>query len=113
MSGYDNEVINTIRNLELQNEAKAQNLTSAYQQIATLEERLRDLSNQIADLTNVDTSYVGNESQIDFIKKIAASRTKFAKEAQDIVDAVENTVETPAEPEVEVPVDTGTENEQQ
>lgn len=79
----NNEIRSKLRSLELQNEDKAQNLSIAYQRIAELEQ-------QVADLTGIDSSYTSTASQIDFIKKVAQSRTKFSKEAQDIVDAVEN-----------------------
>ena len=79
----DNEIRRLIRSLELQNEAKAQELAIAYQRIANLEQ-------QATDLTGADVSYVGPESQIDFIRKIADSSSKFAKEAQDIIDTIDN-----------------------
>lgn len=72
-----------LRSLELQNEAKSQDLSIAYQRIAELEQ-------QINEVTGVDSSYTSIESQIDFIRKVAKSRTKFAKEAQDIINAVDN-----------------------
>lgn len=79
----DNEIRAILRRLELDNEAKTQNLSIAHQKIANLEQ-------EIASLTVADSSYVSAESQIDFIRKVAESRTKFAKEAQDIIDAVDN-----------------------
>jgi hypothetical protein len=77
----DNETRAVLRSLELQNEAKAQDLSIAYQKIANLEQ-------QVADLTGPDSTYVSPETQIDFIRKIAGSSSKFAKEAQDIIDSV-------------------------
>lgn len=79
----DNEIRAILRRLELDNEAKTQNLSIAHQKIANLEQ-------EIASLTVADSSYVSAESQIDFIRKVAESRTKFAKEAQDIIDAIDN-----------------------
>ena len=79
----DNEIRAILRSLELQNEAKTQDLSIAYQRIANLEQ-------EVADLTNADASYVTSETQVDFIRKVAESRTKFAKEAQDIIDAIDN-----------------------
>lgn len=81
----DNEIRAILRKLELDNEAKTQNLSIAHQRIANLEQ-------QIVELTVTDSSYVSSESQIDFIRKVAASRTKFAKEAQDIIDAIDSPV---------------------
>jgi hypothetical protein len=79
----DNETKAIIRTLELGNESKAQELSIAYQRIVNLEQ-------QVADLTGSDLAYDANESQIDFIKRIAASSSKFAKEAQDIIDVIDN-----------------------
>jgi len=79
----DNEIRAILRSLELQNEAKTQDLSIAYQRIANLEQ-------EVADLTNADASYVTSETQVDFIRKVAESRTKFAKEAQGIIDAIDN-----------------------
>lgn len=81
----DNEIRAVFRSLELQNEAKTQDLSIAYQRIAELEQ-------EVESLTVSDSSYVTSESQIDFIRKVAGSRTKFAKEAQDIIDAIDNPV---------------------
>lgn len=81
----DNEIRAVLRSLELQNEAKTQDLSIAYQRIAELEQ-------EVESLTVTDSSYVSPESQVDFIRKVAESRTKFAKEAQDIIDAIDNPV---------------------
>ena len=75
----DNDIRRVLRSLELQNEAKTQDLSIAYQRIA-------DLEQQVADLTGSDASYVAPEDQVAFIRKIADSSSKFAKEAQDIID---------------------------
>lgn len=72
----------TIRFLESQNSTKAEELVRAYQRIA-------DLETQISDATGVDSTYVAPEAQIDFIRKVAESRTKFAKEAQDILASID------------------------
>jgi len=77
----DNNIRTILRSLELQNESKAQELAVAYSRIA-------DLENQIGDLTGSDSSYVTPEDQVSFIQKIAESSSKFAKEAQDIIDAL-------------------------
>lgn len=82
----------TIRFLESQNSTKAEELVRAYQRIA-------DLEAQVSDSSGTDSTYVTPESQIDFIRKVAESRTKFSKEAQDIVDAIDAT-----QPVVEEPV---------
>jgi len=72
-----------LRSLELQNEAKTQELAIAYEKIANFEK-------QVADLTGPDTSYVTPEDQVAFIQKIADSSSKFSKEAQDILDAIQS-----------------------
>ena len=72
----------TIRFLESQNSTKAEELVRAYQRIA-------DLESQISDSSGTDSTYVSTESQVDFIRKIADSRTKFAKEAQDIIASID------------------------
>jgi len=79
----DNDIKTSIRFLEVQNETKAEELTRTYQ-------RITDLETQVADLTNSDSTYVSPEAQVDFIRKIAESSSKFAKEAQDIIDAIDN-----------------------
>jgi len=79
----DNETRSLLRSLELQNEAKAQDLSIAYQRIADLEQQLSDLSGPNSG--SVDST---TETQIQFIQRIAESRTKFAKEAQDIISAI-------------------------
>jgi hypothetical protein len=68
-----------IRTLELKNQEQSQNLSIARQRITNLEQ-------QVADLTGSDSTYTQPEAQIEFIRKIAASSSKFAKEAQDIID---------------------------
>lgn len=73
----------TIRFLESQNSTKAEELVRAYQRIA-------DLESQISDSSETDSTYVSTESQVDFIRKIADSRTKFAKEAQDIIASIDS-----------------------
>jgi len=73
----------TIRFLESQNSTKAEELVRAYQRIA-------DLESQISDSSGTDSTYVSTESQVDFIRKIADSRTKFAKEAQDIIASIDS-----------------------
>lgn len=79
----DNKILAILRRLELGNEAKTQDLSIAERRIAALEQ-------EIAELTGSDSSYVSTESQIDFIRKVAESRTKFAKEARDIIDAIDS-----------------------
>lgn len=86
----DNNTKASIRFLEIQNENKAQELTVAYARITNLE-------NQVNDLQGPDNTYVSNESQVDFIRKIAESRTKFAKEAQDIIAAIDAANPAPSE----------------
>lgn len=81
----DNRDRATLRTLELQNEAKARDLSIAYQRIA-------DLEQQVADLTGTDASYIAPEDQITFIRKVADSSSKFAKEAQDIIDSLDANV---------------------
>jgi len=71
-----------LRTLELHNEAVSQDLSIAYQRIA-------DFEQTIADLSGTDSTYVAPEAQVDFIRKVAASRTKFSKEAQDIIDTID------------------------
>ena len=90
----DNEIRAILRRLELDNEAKTQNLSIAHQRIANLEQEL-------AEITTPDSSYVSTASQVDFIRKVAESRTKFAKEAQDIIDAIDNPPTPAPEPETE------------
>ena len=75
-----------IRFLETQNENKAQELVIAYQ-------RISDLEQQVSDLSGTDASYASPESQLDFIKKVADSRTKFSKEAQDILASLNSDVQ--------------------
>jgi hypothetical protein len=108
----DNEVRAALRSLELQNESKGQELSMAKQKIASLEQDKIDLLSEIESLTSDDPTYVSNETQIEFIRKVAESRTKFAKEAKDIVDVIDGipdpvVEETPAEETVieETPVD--------
>ena len=79
----DNETKVTIRGLEIQNEAKAKELVSAYA-------RISDLESEISNLTGTDETYVTPEDQIAFITKIADSSSKFAKEAQDILASIES-----------------------
>ena len=79
----DNQDLITLRVLELDNQAKSQDLSAAYQRIANLEQ-------QVADLTGTDSTYTAPEDQVTFIRKIAASTSKFAKEAQDIINAIDN-----------------------
>lgn len=80
----DNQTRRVIRGLELENEAKAQDLSIAHQRIIDLEQKLEELSGP--EDGSVDAS---SESQVDFIRRIAASRTKFAQEAQDIVNTID------------------------
>ena len=86
----DNEATSIIRRLELEGQAKSQDLVAANSRINDLEASVTDLQKQISDLTGSDPDYLSNESQIDFITKIAASKSKFAKEAQDIIDGLNN-----------------------
>jgi len=90
----DNEIRSILRSLELQNEAKAQDLSIAYQRIANLEQQVADLSDPNSGSIDIST-----ETQVDFIRRVAEARTKFSKEAQDIVDAIDAT-----QPVVEEPV---------
>jgi beta-lactamase class D len=91
----DNEIRSILRSLELQNEAKAQDLSIAYQRIANLEQQVADLSDPNSGSVDVST-----ETQVDFIRRVAEARTKFSKEAQDIVDAID----AANQPVVEEPV---------
>jgi hypothetical protein len=85
----DNEIRAILRNLELENSAKTQDLVIAQQRIADLEQQLNDLSGPNDGSVDFTT-----ETQIQFIERVAGSRTKFAKEAQNIIDAV-NAVQEP------------------
>jgi beta-lactamase class D len=96
----DNEIRSILRSLELQNEAKAQDLSIAYQRIANLEQQVADLSDPNSGSVDVST-----ETQVDFIRRIAAARTKFSKEAQDIVDAIDNPPAPTPDPASVAPVD--------
>jgi beta-lactamase class D len=89
----DNETRGLLRSLELQNEAKSQDLSIAYQRIADLEQQVSDLSGPSAGSIDFTT-----ETQIQFIQRIAESRTKFAKEAQTIIDAINVVEEIPVDP---------------
>ena len=80
----DNESRTLMRTLELQHESTAQDLSIAYQRIAVLEQQIAELSGP--DNASVDAS---SETQVDFIRRVAESRTKFSKEAQDIIDAID------------------------
>jgi beta-lactamase class D len=91
----DNEIRSILRSLELQNEAKAQDLSIAYQRIANLEQQVADLSDPNSGSVDIST-----ETQVDFIRRVAEARTKFSKEAQDIVDAID----AANQPVVEEPV---------
>lgn len=86
----DNETKQAIRILENEREAKSQALDAANLRIEQLERQVNDLSGP--DNGSVDTS---NESQIDFIRRVAESRTKFAQEAKDIVTLIDQ--EQPSE----------------
>lgn len=76
------DILADFRSLEIELESKLQDISIANQKIARLE-------SEIADLTNTDSTYVSNESQIDFIRKVAESRTKFAQEAKDIIATID------------------------
>jgi hypothetical protein len=78
----DNNIRTILRSLELQNESKAQELAVAYGRIA-------DLESQLEGLTGTDASYTAPEDQVAFIRKVADSSSKFSKEAQDIIDALD------------------------
>jgi hypothetical protein len=80
----DDETKSILRSLELQNESKDQNLSIAYQSIANLEQQIAALSDTSSGSVDIST-----ETQTDFIRRIAESRTKFAKEAQDIIDVID------------------------
>ena len=80
----DNETRSILRSLELQNESKAQDLSVAYQRIAGLEQQVTELSDPNNGSVDVST-----ETQVDFIRRVAESRTKFSKEAQDIIDVID------------------------
>jgi len=80
----DNETKQAIRILENEREAKSQALDAANLRIEQLERQVNDLSGP--DNGSVDVS---NESQIDFIRRVAESRTKFAQEAKDIVTLID------------------------
>jgi len=94
----DNEVRSILRSLELQNEAKAQDVSNAYQTIATLEDQVSklegeivNLNQQLGELETPDTTYVASEPQTAFLQKVADSKSKFAKEAEDILASLNNT----------------------
>lgn len=93
----DNEVRAALRSLELQNEAKGQELSMAKQKIESLEQDKFNLTIEINNLVSDDPTYVSNESQIDFIRKVAESRTKFAKEAKDLINIIDGVEETPVD----------------
>lgn len=137
----DNEARAIIRSLELQNEAKAQDISNAYQTIAQLEDQVTKSESEIISLqeevTNLTNQSIGLsqqieslnnqvpeavnqvqevstdptiESQIDFISKVAESKSKFAKEAQEIIEGINE--EAPvSEPEVvQEPVDSNSDS---
>ena len=95
----DNEIRSILRSLELQNEAKAQDLSIAYQRIANLEQQVADLSDPNSGSVDAST-----ETQVDFIRRVAEARTKFSKEAQDIVDAIDAANQPVVDPPVVEPV---------
>jgi cell division protein FtsB len=97
----DNEARAILRSLELQNEAKSQDLSVAYQRIANLEQQVADLSDPNNGSVDATT-----ETQVDFIRRIAESRTKFSKEAQQIIDAIDSPPVSVDQPPVDPPVDT-------
>jgi hypothetical protein len=68
-----------LRSLEIQNESKAQ-------EIAIANQKIEKLQMQLADSQGLDAN--PDESEFDFIKKIADSKSKFSKEAQDILDRI-------------------------
>jgi hypothetical protein len=74
-----------IRSLELSNQSLFQDLSLAKQRVAQLEQQVADLLGP--EDASVDTSF---ETQIEFIRRVADSRTKFAKEAQEIINSVES-----------------------
>ena len=76
------DILSNLRSLEIELESKIQDIGILNQKVARLE-------GEIVDLTSSDFNYVSNESQLDFIRKVANSRTKFAKEAQDIIAAID------------------------
>ena len=80
----DNEIRSILRSLELQIEAKSQDLSIAYQRIASLEQQVAELSDP-----NNGSVAASTETQVEFIRRIADSRTKFSKEAQDIIDIID------------------------
>ena len=86
----DNETKQAIRILENEREAKSQALDAANLRIKQLELQVKDLNGP--DNGSVDAL---NESQIDFIRRVAESRTKFAQEAKDIVALIDQ--EQPSE----------------
>jgi len=92
----DNEIRAILRSLELQNEAKTQDLSIAYQRIASLEQQVAELSDPNSGSVEAST-----ETQVDFIRRVAEARTKFSKEAQEIIDAIDN----PPAPEDPAPTD--------
>jgi beta-lactamase class D len=83
----DNAFKSIINLLELQNEAVSQDLTIANKRIADLEQQVLDLSGP-----NDGSVEMSTETQTEFIQRIADSRTKFAKEAQDIIAAINGSV---------------------
>jgi beta-lactamase class D len=74
-----------IRSLELSNQSLSQDLSLAQQRVVQLEQQVSDLLGPEA--SSVDLS---SETQINFIQRVAKSRTKFSKEAQQIIDAIDN-----------------------
>jgi hypothetical protein len=92
----DNEIRAILRNLELENNVKTQDLVIAQRRIADLEQQLNDFSGP--NDGSVDST---TETQIQFIERIAGSRTKFAKEAQSIIDAI-NAIKEPVVEETPV-----------
>jgi len=83
----DNETRQAIKMLESANEVKAEQLSIANAIIVGLEQQIADFSGP--DGGSVDAS---SETQVDFIRRVAESRTKFSQEAKDIIAIIDANV---------------------
>jgi len=80
----DERVASIVKSLELQNESKSRDLSIYRQRIDALESQIAKFDSE----SSVDGEYTQSETQIEFITKIAASKSKFSKEAQDLIDGI-------------------------
>jgi len=115
----DDQLQSIFRSLEIYNESKNQNILIANQRIAdfeqqeaesnqnvaNLERRIVELEQQVAELSDPNSGSVesSTETQVDFIRRVAEARTKFSKEAQEIIDAIDNLPASEPAPEDPAP----------